>query len=169
MDWRFLLYSAWFQLVWFIAVIGNQQLQWLTAFLAVLTLLYSQVREPIKFERFALLAGVGIALDCMNSYAGLFVFDSKGIPIWLVSLWLVFLWYAYFLLQKLKMLPSWLTTLLGGAGGALSYIAGEKLSAVNFTLTLGMTGLIVFVEWAVMFWLIRKVYGYEGSKPTHYA
>lgn len=167
MDWRLLTYSIWFQLIWLLAVIGNQDLQGLTAVLAVATLLASQFRDPVPLKRLVLLLLLGCSLDLGNVYAGVFEFESSSVPIWLICLWLVFLWYAYFLQLKLDRFPVWLVPLLGGVGGALSYLAGERLGAVVFPLGAGITFTVVFIEWLVMVWLIQKVYGYASSKSSY--
>lgn len=163
MDWRFVAYSVWFQSFWFLAVLGNQQWQWLSALLAAFTLLGSYLQREIKLQRVAILVAVGIGLDFGNAQLGLFVFETTFLPVWLVSLWLVFTWYAYFLLQQLSRLSVWSISLLGGIGGALSYIAGEKLGAVEFGFGIEVTTAVLVSEWLAIFWLIQKVYGYESA------
>ncbi|NIY83807.1 DUF2878 domain-containing protein [Vibrio hepatarius] len=169
MDWRFVAYSVWFQSFWFLAVLGNQQWQWLSALLAAFTLLGSYLQQEIKLERVAVLVAVGIGLDFSNAQLGLLMFDTAFLPVWLVSLWLMFAWYAYFLLQKLSCLSVWSISLLGGVGGALSYIAGEKLGAVEFGFGIEATAAILLSEWLAMFWLIQKVYGDESANHNQRA
>lgn len=169
MDWRFVAYSVWFQSFWFLAVLGNQQWQWLSALLAACTLLGSYLQHEIKLQRVALLFAAGIGLDFGNAQLGLLIFETNFLPVWLVSLWLLFVWYAYFLLQKLSRFSVWSISLLGGIGGALSYIAGEKLGAVEFGFGIEVTMAILFSEWLAMFWLIQKVYGYESENHNQRA
>ncbi len=169
MDWRFVAYSVWFQSFWFLAVLGNQQWQWSSALLAACTLLGSYLQHEIKLQRVALLVVAGIGLDFGNAQLGLLIFETTFLPVWLVSLWLVFAWYAYFLLQQLSRFSVWSISLLGGVGGALSYIAGEKLGAVEFGFGIEVTMAILFSEWLAMFWLIQKVYGYESENHNQRA
>ena len=161
---RFVVYSVWFQCIWFAAVIGNQQLQWLTVVLACCTVLVSLKVDPVKLQHIVGLAILGMLFDLANMYFGLFKFDSIGIPVWLAALWFAFVWYAYFLAQKFYYLPLWGVSLLGGAGGTLSYIAGEKLGVVEFPNGMLATSAIVFVEWMLIFLIIWRVYQYESSK-----
>ena len=94
---RLIFYSLWFQIVWIIAVFGQEKLQWLAVSLVVGTYVYSQLVAPIKLERVFLMALFGVMVDYANMALGIFRFEFNEFPIWLMALWFIFVWYAYFL------------------------------------------------------------------------
>lgn len=81
----------------------------------------------------ASVTAVGIALDQVLFKAGVFRIDGAAAyaPLWLSCLWPVLattFMHAFESLQK----HLWLAAVVGAIGGALSYIAGTRLSNVEF-------------------------------------
>ncbi|NRF62409.1 DUF2878 domain-containing protein [Vibrio coralliilyticus] len=161
---RLIFYSLWFQIVWIIAVFGQEKLQWLAVSLVVGTYVYSQLVAPIKLERVFLMALFGVMVDYANMALGIFRFEFNEFPIWLMALWFIFVWYAYFLVPIVSRFSILLVPIFGGVGGALSYLAGEKLGAVYFPLPTTTTLLVLMVEWLLIVAVIIKVYGNASDK-----
>ncbi|KOO16432.1 zinc ABC transporter permease [Vibrio xuii] len=160
---RLILLSTWFQLLWFLAVLGREQWQYLTLALVVTTLLFSVMNKSIEWKKLSAIVVFGILLDYFNIGIGWFVFEQAGIPFWLIALWGIFAWYAYFLYPILNQYPTPIVLTIGGIAGFLSYFAGSKLGAVSFGLSLSATGLILVFEWVIVMAVILKVYGYESN------
>ncbi|MCG9596826.1 DUF2878 domain-containing protein [Vibrio sp. Isolate25] len=161
---RLIVYSLWFQVVWLIAVLGREDFQWVAVGLVVVSYVYSQLVAPIKLERVFLMAVMGVVVDYANMTLGIFRFQFSEFPIWLMALWFIFAWYAYFLAPLVSRFPIFLVSILGGIGGALSYLAGEKLGAVYFPLPTTTTILILMVEWLLIIAAVIKVYGNTSNK-----
>jgi len=158
---RLLIVSTWFQVIWFCAVIGNYDLQYVTLSLVVLTLAISAIKESLSWFKYALIVVIGMLVDFTNLTIGWFQFQHEHFPVWLFALWLIFAWYAHFLYPILSQYPLAIVSVVGGIGGALSYIAGESLGAVSFgASTFTIVG-ILLVEWTLIIALIMKVYGHE--------
>lgn len=97
------------------------------------------------------LAAVGIAFDSMLLAMG----EIKAVgtisfmaPIWLVSLWLLFS-FSMGKLGAVLNFPVWVSALLGGVLGPISYKSGEVFQVLNFSSS--MTILIYAVFWAIFF------------------
>ncbi|AIW13731.1 DUF2878 domain-containing protein [Vibrio tubiashii] len=158
---RLLIVSTWFQVIWFCAVIGNYDLQYATLSLVVLTLAISAVKENLSWFKYALIVVIGVLVDFTNLTIGWFQFQHEYFPVWLFALWLIFAWYTHFLYPILSQYPLAIVSMVGGIGGALSYVAGESLGAVSFgASTFTIVG-ILLVEWTLIIALIMKVYGHE--------
>ncbi|MDN3609678.1 DUF2878 domain-containing protein [Vibrio ostreicida] len=164
--WRLLIYSCWFQSLWFVAILGKESLQWLLVVMVLATYIYSYSVMSIKLFRLLLLSVVGVVVDVGNMVFGLFSFYQGGFPIWLVALWLIFVWYAYFLAPLLTRYPIALVSIVGGCAGVLSYFAGYKLGAVAFPLNTLNTLCVLLVEWVMLMTLIVKVFGYDLKKTV---
>jgi len=158
---RLLIVSTWFQVIWFCAVIGNYDLQYLTLSLVVLTLVYSAAKVTLNWFKYVIVVCLGVAVDFTNLTIGWFQFQHEYFPVWLFALWLIFAWYAYFLYPILSQYPLTVVSMVGGIGGTLSYIAGESLGAVSFGASTFTMVSILLVEWTLIIALIVKVYGYE--------
>ncbi|QXO19296.1 DUF2878 domain-containing protein [Vibrio ostreae] len=169
----FLLVSVWFELIWLLAVLGQEQWQWLTTLLVVVTLLFSAWRLSVAVGRICAVAVTGIAIDVANMHLGLFFFINPHLPVWLIALWFIFVWFAAFAIPALSHLPSWLVIIATGLGGALSYWAGYRFGAVGFGLPVFYTVLALFLEWLGVSLLLIKVFSNENVNrhtfPEHTA
>lgn len=155
------LASTWFQLCWFVAVLGTYQWQWVTLFLTLATLLYCLKNDASSLKSIGVIVTFGLVLDTLNQQLSVFVFPTLWLPVWLLCLWVLFSWYAYQLKSILYRFPKIYVSIVGGLGGTASYFAGYKLQAVEFGFSVGTTLMILFVEWCAMMLLILKVYGNE--------
>ena len=153
-----LLNFAWYQLLWFTAVLGGSSLEWLLALLLVmhLGLVSSRRREAV------LMAGVGIigaTMDALLASAGYFEFASAGllpIPLWHVAIWVGFAGTLRHSMQFMVERPRLMT--IGAAIFApLTYLAAQRMGAVVFPLGNLHTAMVISLCWLtvtpIMVWL----------------
>lgn len=106
-----------------------------------------------------LVAGVtllGAVLDQLLFLTGVFTLAGQPAlaPFWLACLWPVFATSLMHAFEGLQHRPS-LAAVVGAVGGALSYFAGARLTAVEFSSPLwGPT--VIALLWAVLFPLLLK-------------
>ena len=141
----------WFQVLWFIGVLGGMDYVWLLALLVGLHLvLVSSWRRELM-----LITGVvmmGASMDSLLSTLGLFQFESTGllpIPWWHLLLWCAFAGTLrhslYFLIRR----PALFIT--GTAVFApLAYVGAEKLGAVVFPMGSVETAAVVGMVWVAL-------------------
>ena len=148
--------ALWFQGLWFCAVLGRDWLLPLTVVLLALHLfLVGDKRRELR--RFACVGGLGIAVDAVLSGAGIYQFAGGVlVPVWLVCLWLGFsAALSRSLVYFSDKLP--LAAVAGGLVFPVNYWAGERLGAVEFSLRLPATLLIIALTWAVMLPLLYRL------------
>lgn len=114
-----------FNLYWLLAVMGQNSYLWLLAVL--LLVCWSLRRATWKFA--TALALCGILMDFTLSKLGIFAFDARGIPVWLVLLWFGFGTFVWLIREVVRRYRPGLVVLLGGIGGTASYFAGYRLGA----------------------------------------
>ncbi len=158
---RVLLASTWFQLCWFLAVLGTYQWQWFTLCFTLVTIAYCALNDAAALKPIVVVVVFGLALDSLNQQFSVLLFPTSWLPLWLLCLWLMFTWYAYQLKPVLYRFPKTYVSVIGGIGGAASYFAGYKLQAVDFGYDVFFTLMVLFVEWCVVTLLILRVYGNE--------
>ncbi len=113
--------------------------------------LYFYGRKNHELRLVLIITLLGVLVDSLLQYFTVFVFENNThIPLWLITLWACF---AATICHSLNFLSRHkaLQLLVGGLLAPLSYIAGYKLNAVDFTLPISMTYLILSFIWAVMF------------------
>lgn len=122
--------------------------------LVALIALALHIRYHCKGKRELLLisivTSIGILVDSLLTYLQIFIFSHQYfIPFWLMVLWACF---AATLLHSLHFLsPSkLLQAVMGLIFGPLSYIAGEKLGAVQFGYSQTVTFLVLAIIWTVL-------------------
>jgi len=96
---------------------------------------------------------IGLTIDTLQLWWGVFRFPNGTIAPWLAPLWVGVLWiqFATILPFSLRWLSHryWLSAVLGFMGGPLAYYAGEKAGAVAF-LTPRLPHLaVVAIVWSV--------------------
>lgn len=103
---------------------------------------------------------IGVALDQVLFLLGVFNVggQSELAPLWLSCLWPVFATTLRHAFASLQGRP-WLAAIVGGVGGALSYVAGVHLSDIDFANAL-WGPVIVGALWALLFplllaWAVR--------------
>ena len=141
-----------FNLFWLLAVAWQQPAP-LLGFLALHGLFSPQRSRDLRLLPLAL---VGCLLDALLWQLGLFEF-AAGFPLWLALLWLGFALTLAHGLRWLLRLPRWQQALLGGCGGASSYLAGAAMGAVHLPWGLGISSAVLALIWAG--WLPLLVWG----------
>ncbi|WP_240207020.1 DUF2878 domain-containing protein [Vibrio sp. CyArs1] len=165
--WKLLIISSWFQVIWLLSVIGQTRFQWLALTLSIVTIFVSYRMLNLRLLQLSLLVVAGLVIDSLNMFASLLVFDTHVLPVWLMALWLIFSWYAFYLKTFLTSYPILLVSIIGGFGGAISYLAGFKLGAVTTQYSLLVTLGILFIEWVLIVYLIVRYPRPNERKWTH--
>ncbi|GAA5215520.1 DUF2878 domain-containing protein [Corallincola platygyrae] len=145
--------AIWFDLVWASAVIGGDAWLPVTAGLLILHLFFTS-DWVAEVKLWLALATIGVLLDAGLTYAGLFDFGDayimsqySPIPVWLIALWLGF---VSTLNRSLRFMARrlWLAALIGFVV-PLSYFAGQKLGAVEISLSFWQAYLLLAFLWAI--------------------
>lgn len=113
--------------------------------------LYFYGRKNHELRLVLIITLLGVLVDSLLQYFTVFVFENNThIPLWLITLWACF---AATICHSLNFLSRHkaLQLLVGGLLAPLSYIAGYKLNAVDFTFPISMTYLILSFIWTVLF------------------
>lgn len=163
-----LLNVALYQVVWFIAVLGGEDLLWL----ALIPVLVHFVLTPVPRTDLTLVVLVlliGIVVDGSLRMSGFFIFaeDRFPIPWWLGCIWISL---ATLFNHSLHWLKSrlWLAALLGAVSGPVAYLAGGRLGAAEFSLSLPWSIAVLAIIWGVLVpglvWLSGKVF-IVGDRP----
>lgn len=143
-----------FQIAWFICVLGGIKLAVLIT-VSNLILHLHWLKSDLNFTCRWLIyifgcSLIGVGIDQLAIYAGFFIFPGHTlIPIWLICLWLNFMMTLHFSLYWLEK-SWWLTSLLGGVGGAYSYFIGERLGQIVLPHHWSIDGLFLFLSWAIL-------------------
>ncbi|WP_261872710.1 DUF2878 domain-containing protein [Vibrio rarus] len=137
----------WFQLLWFLAVLGQESTQVWLVIAVVASVVFSYWQRDIHLRWLVGFVLCGIVLDSFNQYTGLFIFPTPWLPLWLLLLWGIFVWYAYQMRTILTHFPKFIVCIVGALGAAGSYYAGLKFAAVHWPYSTVITLVIVFVEW----------------------
>lgn len=157
-----------FQLGWFACVLGAANgLPWAgpLVVLAVVALHLARVRRPLPELRLVALAmALGLLVDSLLlatgwlSYpAGLWLPGPWGAylaPYWIVAMWALFATTLNVSMGWLRGRPL-LAVLMGGIGGPLSYLAGEKLGGIELTAPAAALSALAFA-WAVAMPLLMR-------------
>jgi len=164
----FLINFAIFQAIWALGVLGQHS--YLIVSLGLLGGHFLLSPSPFRdLQALAAISSIGIAVDLTLTSTGVFVFEQPLIPLWLVMIWGAFALSLNHGLHWLSKWPAWSQAVLGGAGGAGSYIAGHKLDAVTFGFDLITSGFILAAIWALLmplfFFLLKKIDIH--ALPTH--
>jgi hypothetical protein len=113
--------------------------------------LYFYGRKNKELLLVSLVTLVGVMVDSSLQYVNVFVFEnSLHIPLWLITLWACFaatLSHSLNFLSRHKILQ----LLVGALLAPLSYIAGFKFDAVDFTFSVFSTYMILSIIWGILF------------------
>lgn len=148
------LNAALFQFGWFVCVLERSVLAVTTAALIVGIHLYRQRHQRWEWSAIAIISLIGIAQDTALIQLGVLQFDGGALPpVWLFAMWVLF---ATTLNHSLSWLQQrwWLAALLGAIGGPLSYLAGERLGALNVNRDLLP---ILSITWAMSMPLLMQI------------
>ncbi len=147
---RLLIASTWFQVIWFVAVVGSEQWQWLTLACLLITLGLSARLSAIVWQKRLVLTLTAIPVDELSLRLAILIHDARCRVLWLIVLWAMFMWYAQFLVPVVSRYPLALVSLIGGLAGSLSYLAGYKLGAVQLGYSMPFTFTWLFFVWAAI-------------------
>ena len=159
-----LLSSLWFQVMWFVAVIGREgTFVWLLIG-TLITLAYCAYENVKKIWLIIVLSTLGVGLDFLNGYAGLFTFPKNHFPVWLIMLWVIFGWYAVQMKDLVNRTPQRLVLLLVSLSGGLSYFAGYKVGAVAWGLGVAVSLPVLFLEWLLLAYFLTTLFRSRWGK-----
>lgn len=158
-----LLSSIWFDLIWAMAVFGQQRWLWLTSGLVVVVYGWAMIQRHPLLINMVWVALLGIVIDYGNLSLGLFIFSDQQLPLWLVALWFAFSWYAAYLIPPLNRYPKPILCVVGGSLGSLSYWVGYRAGAVSWLSSHWLVLGVVFLQWLAITWLLIKVMKYEKT------
>lgn len=135
-----------FQALWLLAVMGQNATVWLLGLLLLGQFIFTPSRS--QDLRVLALAGIGVVMDALLTWSGVFEFSQS--PWWLLLLWLGF---VLTLGHSMRWLSGvhwpWLM-LMGAVSGPCSYIAGWRLDAVSLPLGVLPTLWILVPLWALL-------------------
>ena len=144
-----LINFVFFQLTWFICVLGGDE--WLILALGLLVchfLLSSRKRSDLVVM--TLIGIIGICVDFVLTLIGIFQFSEVLFPLWLVVLWAMFALTFNHSMAWIKRRPLYQQSVLGALGGASSYYAGMRLGAVDFGFDVVITMLVLLLLWGLL-------------------
>ncbi|MBM4255634.1 MAG: DUF2878 domain-containing protein [Deltaproteobacteria bacterium] len=158
-----------FYLAWFACVLGAAHQYLFLGPLAVLVLLglhfyllagYSPVQE---FRLLITAGALGLVLDSLQAFLGVFAFANVTPGRWVSPLWMVVLWIAFAttLHTSLRWLSGkyTLAAVLGAVGGPLSYYSGAKLGALVLSPDLTLSFVVMAIVWGIampiLVWLAK--------------
>lgn len=161
---RIFLISTWFQVLWFMAVLGQGDwVSWLVVSVVITFVLSCRYQGLPIWSCFSI-AILGVIFDSVNSLIGVLVFDDQYIPVWLVLLWAGYAWFAFQLYPLIRDYLRGGIIFVGAIAGGLSYYAGEQLGAVMFGFDPFSSVLVLMIEWAIVIWVTLKVYDHGNQK-----
>jgi hypothetical protein len=144
-----------FNLSW-VLIVTSQSVLWAGAVVLLHLLIHLQWlgRGHTEVIYIAVVAAFGIALDQLLFAIGLFKLNGTAslAPLWLSCLWPVLATTMGHAFSGLGQRPV-VAAILGAGGGAGSYIAGTRLSAVEFADPL-LGPILIGLLWAVLFPLL---------------
>tara|TARA_R110001583_G_scaffold191_5_gene1830 strand:+ start:141 stop:635 length:495 start_codon:yes stop_codon:yes gene_type:complete len=136
---------AWFGLVFW----GNIFIPVALIMLAIHLLLLSNNKNEARLV--LLITIIGVTVDSLLNFSNFFIFLGSGLtPLWLIVLWACF---ASTVSHSLAFLShsKKLQVVVGFVIAPLSYIAGERLDAVQFSYPLLETYIVLGFIWAGLF------------------
>ena len=153
---RFWFNALWFQINWFVCVLGREN--WLPFTLLLLALHFLLVDDPkTELKRLLPLALLGLMVDTALTLLGVFEFDSViTVPLWLIALWIVFATTLYRSLSKFGQ-NLWLAATAGSLLVPLNYLLGSRLGAVSLPLPELLTFLILMCTWGILLPTLYKI------------
>ena len=148
---------------WFLAVWG--QYHYILFLQVILLCAWLCFRGSILFS--LCVAMPGIWVDLLLKRFGFFSFPNSTdplyqsfdpiLPFWLILLWLGFASMVWIMRETLLSLPMKPLIVLGSVGGALSYLAGEKLGAVTLPIGVPLTLPLLMLIWAALSYFLLKM------------
>lgn len=142
--------AIWFQLLWFIAIVGKNDYM---AVLTLLLLLHLICCQNWKTELMLMVsaATIGVSCDALLTMLGVYVFTEPtgwlNVPWWLVGIWLGFGATLRYSSAPLVNRP-WLFITVAAVAAPISYMAAARLGAVQFAYGTETTVALIGSYWA---------------------
>lgn len=138
-----------FKLSWFLLVFFQESaVAW--GLLLLLASISLQFRTGTAWKRAVYIAFIGMATDQLLAMLGVYEFQTRLLPLWLVILWLHFGMVLPCGFGFLQAWPRWGQALAGIVAGPLSYWAGSLQGGVQFPFPLYQTLLILALVWGLL-------------------
>lgn len=155
-QWFTWLNFAWFQLIWFVAIVYGESAQ----VYLVLSLLLHFVLSPSRGQDLKIMLPIcliGISLDASLAFFDIMTFQTQ--PMQLMTIWLAMLWCHFAVTLNhgmlwLSRLPLLWQCICGGVFGPISYFSGAKLEAIS----LPLGSLTTILLWSLIWALSTPVY-----------
>lgn len=157
--------AALFQVLWFAAILGSAKLLMWPSVVACSALAIWQLNpsrrhiSDIKLIMVAIV--VGLVSDTfllqLNLFKFTYPFPIEGIaPLWILLLWVGF---ALTINHSMKWLNSrsWLPAVLGAIFAPLSYLAGQRLGAVEYLADPLLISVCIGAVWAVAMTVLANI------------
>ena len=162
---------AWYQLTWFVAVLGGSAYEWLLAVLMLMHLgLVSSWRRELVLM--ASVGALGCSVDALLAMAGYFQFAESSwlpIPLWHVAIWVGFAGTLRHSMAFMVGRPR-LMTFAAAIFAPLTYLAAQRFGAVVFPLGDFPTAIVIGLCWItlspLLIWLTVIANG-EVPPPKH--
>jgi hypothetical protein len=153
---RFLNF-AWYQLLWFLAVLGKTAALPLLA-LAILLHLGLVQRRAAELALMLGAALLGSGFDLALTIAGFYRFDEAGfaLPAWLPLVWMGFAGTLRYSLAFMVARPRLLTA-AAAIFAPLTYLAAARLGAVSFPLGAAATAVVIGLSWWIITPLLLRI------------
>lgn len=152
-----LLNYALYQAGWFACVLGASWRHPWVGFVIAVALIGAHLaltsERRIELRLVMLATAVGAAVELVQIAAGTYRFTSGTLsaalpPLWLLALWAQLATTFRFSVRAVIVRP-WTAVLLGGIGGPLAFIAGERLGAVTLLPPVTLAVLRLSIAWAL--------------------
>lgn len=152
-----LVNAAGYQTIWFIAVLGHNDIWWLALVLIAGHFLITHDRIT-DLKTALCLVIIGIFVDGLLKYFGFFNFsaDRFPLPYWLMTIWAALALTLHHSLSWFKLHPYY-AALFAAIGGPLAYWAGVRFGAATFQLPTAASLLILALAWGILFPLMTQL------------
>lgn len=166
---KFLLTNLlFFQIIWFVSAVYQQDGIVVTTLLIIIHFIFSPSKK--NDVKVLLLAAIGLCVDQLLLMLNIIGFSNNTtmVPYWFILLWCYFSITFNHSLQWTLQLPIVLQSLLGGIFGTLSYIGALSFNAISTTVSQTAFILYFFITWSILFPLLSVVHKYLFSLSNDY-
>lgn len=140
---------AWYQAIWFSAVLGGETLAWLAFGLLLAHLIWvNDWKGQLMLMLVAAMMGGGI--DALIAAGGYYQFEATDnglpLPLWLIAIWMGFAGTLRHSMSWLVARPKMMVA-LALFGAPLTYLSAARLGAVDFPMGSLNTALLIGLNW----------------------
>ncbi len=162
-----------FQTGWWACIVGvGHGLEWPAMGLCVALVWLHLQRTPYRRQELMIAAAalaLGLVIDSLLQYFSVIHFYGWALwalsPFWLWMLWVLFAMTLNASLDFLQTLPLWVSAILGGVAGPLTYLAGASFGAAAMQPTFTHVSLLA-LAWAMALPLL-VVLARQGAIASH--